>query len=573
MTRFLWGVVTGILLVGFTLVILAFAFMRFSLRPPAVADPSTLILRLGEDIPERAAISVPLPWFEERAAPTISDIWELLHKAELDTRIKAVIIMPQGVNAGWGKLDEIHQLLTRVRRAGKLVVAFLRSPSSRDYYLATAADHIYMPPEDVLDLKGLRAELIYLRKMLDKFGVQVEVEHAGKYKDFGDMFTRTSMSPETRLVLNSILDDLYTRLVDTVSAGRKKSPSEVRAILDEGPFLAKQAVARGLVDALLYEDQMFEELKKRLPGKQLNKLFLRDYMRVPAVSVGFGGKRKIALLVAEGYITGGSGDFCQDSAICAGDFTGLLRKVGDDESLRGVIVRIDSPGGSSFASDEIWRAMNLLNKKKPLVISMSDTAASGGYYMAMTGDPIVAYPATLTGSIGVLYGKINLHGLYDKLGIQKQVLTRGRFANIDSDYEPLSAPARAKLREGIEDNYRAFVERVAKARRKNYEEIEPLAQGRVWLGDQAKNIGLIDELGGLDRAIELLKHKAGIPAAERVTVVVYPPKISIFEHLFRRYTENFAGRRLLRALFGEIRAEAWAEGGLMKLMPCAISVR
>ena len=198
--------------------------------------------------------------------------------------------------------------------------------------------------------------------------------------------------------------------------------------------------------------------------------------------------------------------------------------MGNDAGIQGVIVRIDSPGGEVFASDDIWREMNLLSKKKPMVISMSDVAASGGYYIAMTGDPIVAYPGTLTGSIGVVFGKANLHGLYDKLGITKDMLSRGRFATIDSDYQPLTPDGREKLRSDIEDNYRSFVTKVAAARRRKFDAVEPLAQGRVWLGSQAKANGLIDELGGLDRALEIVKEKAKIPKGERVTLVTYPPQ-------------------------------------------------
>jgi protease-4 len=240
--------------------------------------------------------------------------------------------------------------------------------------------------------------------------------------------------------------------------------------------------------------------------------------------------------------------------------------------IRAVIVRIDSPGGSSFASDEIWREMNALSKKKPVVISMSDSAASGGYYIAMTGDPVVAYPATFTGSIGVVFGKVNLRGLYDKLGISKDFLMRGRYADIDSDYGPLSDAARGKLREGIDATYRSFVERVAEARKRKFEEIEPLAQGRVWLGSQAKARGLIDELGGMNRAIEVVRKKANIPRDEKVTLVVYPPKRSILDHLLSRAPMTSAETRL-RALLKDVNAAALLEGGMLRLMPYSVTVK
>jgi protease-4 len=573
MAKFLIGILTGIILAGLVLVILVIAAVRFAEKPPEVAEDSVLVLELEGDLPERAPLTIPLPFFEARAPLTVSDVWDITRKAAVDSRIRAVVFMPNGLSAGWGKLEEIRSELERLKKAGKPVAAFLRSPSGGEYYASMAADHVYMPPEDLLNLKGLMAETMYFRQLLNKVGVQVEIEHAGKYKDFGDMFTRTSMSPETRLVMNSILDVLYNRLLTTVAEGRHKTVDEVRAIINEGPFLSQQALSKGLVDALLYEDQVFSELKKQVSVSKLNKVSARNYLRVPASSLNLTGKQRIALVVAEGDITSGGGtEFPDESGIRATEFNRLLQRVREDSSIRAVIVRIDSPGGSSFASDEIWRQMNLLSEKKPLVISMSDTAASGGYYIAMTGDPIVAYPETYTGSIGVLYGKAVLQGLYNKLGIQKDILTRGRFADIDSDYVPLSDAARKKLREAIEEDYKVFVERVAKARGQSYEQINEVAQGRVWLGVQAKEKGLVDELGGIDRAIQTVKAKARIPATEEITLVVYPPKESIFERLFKRSRQSLIDERL-RSLLRKLHASAWAEGGLLRLMPYSIQVQ
>src|SRR5258708_34902318 len=212
----------------------------------------------------------------------------------------------------------------------------------------------------------------------------------------------------------------------------------------------------------------------------------------------------------------------------------LIRQVRDDASIKAVILRIDSPGGDGIASDDILHEAKLLSAKKPTVISMSDLAASGGYFIAMTGDPVVAYRNTETGSIGVFFGKINLRGLYDKIGVKKEILTRGRFADIDTEYAPLNTSQRRKLRVEIEEFYRGFVQRVADGRKRKYEDIEALAQGRVWTGAQAKQNGLVDELGGLDRAIEMAKQKAKIAAADKITLVPYPPRRSLLEVLLER---------------------------------------
>ena len=437
-----------------------------------------------------------------------------------------------------------------------------------------SSDLIYLGPTDWLNMKGMRVELMYFKKTLDKIGVDVQVEHDGKYKDFGDMFTRTSMSPETREVMTGLVDSLYDNLVGRIAQARKKTPDAVRALIDRGPFLANEALQDGLVDQLRYEDQMFADLQQKVNSGELHKLSTGRYQKVAPDSLGLEGRHRIAMLVGDGTITRGSSDDdgVSDDGIRAAGFNKLLRRIAGDSSVDGVVVRIDSPGGDAVASDEIWREMNLLSKKKPVVISMSDTAASGGYYMAMTGDPVVAYPGTLTGSIGVVFGKPNLHGLYDKLGITKDMIARGRFAAIDSDYRDLSGAELAKLKEGIDANYHDFVAKVAQARRRPFDQVEALAQGRVWLGAQAQTRGLVDELGGIDRALELVKQKARIPASENVTIVMYPARRSILDVLFGRAPESTV-ESALRRLVREWPPELWTKGGLLRIMPYMVTAQ
>src|SRR5436190_3832418 len=506
MGKFLLGVLTGFALLVLILVLVIFAALRFREKAPEVADGSTLILRLDGEIPERPPVEFPLPFLQDRNAITVANVWGILRRAAADTRIKALVIEPGGLEIGWAKLQELRADIESFKKSGKPVIAYLRSPGTREYYLATACNKIYMTPEDMLNLKGMRFEMMYYKKTLDKLGVGVQVEHAWKYKDFGDMFTRTNMSPETKEVLNSVLDELFGNLVQAIATGRKKTPEQVRAIIDEGPFISAQVVPKGLVDEVRFEDQMFGELKTMLKGSEVKKITSQKYMRA-LESEGGDSKNRIAFLVGQGGITRGNPDDTglSDEGITSQGFDRLLRQVANDAQIKGVIVRIDSPGGEVTASDEIWREMMLLRQKKPLVISMSDTAASGGYYIAMTGDPILAYPGTLTGSIGVVFGKPNLHGLYDKLGITKDAIERGKHAGIDSDYTPLTPEERETLRAGIDESYQDFVGKVASARHRKFEEIEPLAQGRVWLGSQAKERGLVDEIGGIDKAIEMVK--------------------------------------------------------------------
>jgi protease-4 len=574
MGKFLLGLATGVVLVILAFVLLIFAALRFREKAPAIAENSVLVLRLQGEIPEKPPVELPPLLGGDGPRVTLSGVWTTLKKAAVDSDIKAIVLEPENLAAGWGKLEEMRSDLEQFRKSGKPVYAYLRTPGAREYYLATAADRVYLGPSDQLMLKGLRAELMYFKKSLDKLGVTVDVEHAGKYKDYGDMFTRSDMSPETREVIDSVVDGIYGGIVEHIAAGRSKSADEVRAIVDQGPFTATQAQKAGLVDAQRFEDEMWSDLKEKLHSGDPHHVALDDYLKVTPESVGLQGKSKIAMLVAQGDIVrGGPGDNGADeSDLTSNGFDKLVRSVRNDSSIKGVVLRIDSPGGEVVASDDMWRELNLLSKKKPVVISMSDVAASGGYFMAMTGDPIVAYPQTETGSIGVVFGKPDLHGLYDKLGVTKDAIERGKHAGIDSDYTELTPEERQMLRSGIDESYRDFVGKVAAARHRKFEEIEPLAQGRVWLGSQAKGNGLVDELGGLDTAIDMVKSKAKIPASEHVTVVMYPGRRSILDMLLHRSTDDALESKLTQT-FGPVPFHAWMKGGMLRVMPFWLTVK
>jgi protease-4 len=569
MAKFFIGLVTGVVLVFLSFILLFFAALRFRERPPVIASNSVLVLHLDGELPEKPPVELPAILGGGNPSPTVSGIWQSLKKAASDPKISALVVQPEGVQAGWAILEEVRSDIEQFRKSGKPVYAYLRNPSARDYYLALGAERIYLMPTDAVMLKGMRAEVMYFKNTLDKIGVSIEVQHAGKYKDFGDMFTRTTMSPETREVLDSVLDGLYGNLVDRVAAARKKTPDATRALIDQGPFTATRALSAGLVDELRFEDQMWGELKDRIKADPV-KVSIEKYSKVEESLA----KNRIALVIGQGDIVRGDSDDTGsgEQALTSYGFNKLLKSVEGDSTIKGVIVRIDSPGGEVSASDEMWRQMNLLSKKKPVVISMSDVAASGGYYMAMTGDPIVAYPQTETGSIGVVFGKPNLKGLYEKLGISKDAVQRGRHADIDSDYTSLTDEERALLRNGIDESYHDFLQKVADARKRTVDQIDAVAQGRVWLGSQAKDHGLVDELGGLDTALAAVRKKANIGASEQVSVVTYPGRRSILDILMRRSQEDVVEAKL-SSVFGRIPFRAWLKGGYLRIMPQWLSVQ
>lgn len=581
MGKFLLGLLTGIIVVILIGVIGFFAVASLRSRPASIADGSTLILHISGDVPEKPAVEFSIPGFADHTSVTVEDVWSMLRRATNDSRIKALIFEPQGTSVGWATMQEIHGDLENFRKSGKPIVAWLQSPTLRDYYMATACTKIYMPPTDLLNLKGLGFQMIYFKNLLDKLGVQVDVEHAGAYKDYGDQFTRASMSPETKEVMNSLADNLYSDLLNTIAKGRGKDAATVRSIIDHGPFLATQAKDYGLIDDIRYEDQIFGEMKTTLHQSELKRVSEKDYATITDASAGLTDQDQIAYVVAEGSIA--RGDNYDTDGLESGAFDSMLERVGGDTSVKAAIIRINSPGGEVVASDDMLRALNLLAQKKPLVISMGDEAASGGYYMAMTGNPIVAYPGTITGSIGVVFGKPDLHGLYDKLGITKDTVSRGKFALIDSDYSSLDPEERAKLKEGIDATYQDFLDKVAKARKTTVAAIEPIAQGRVWLGNQAKDKGLVDQLGGIDTAVEKARQLAGIPASSHVGLVMFPAKKSLWDLVMETAGGDSAtaedvilskaGLGSIRAALHDSRLRIWTHGGMLRMTPFSFGFR
>lgn len=572
MKKFLLGVLAGFIVAGVTAVVLVFAGIRLAKTEPKVPGKAWISLRLQGEIPEVAPPELPFPGLSGPAPLTVADLWKLFERAAADPTVKGVLIEPRGLAAGWGKIEEIRAGIRKVRRAGKPVHAWLAGPGTREFLVAAAADRLVVSPEDLLDLKGLRVEAMYFKDGLDKLGVQFEVEHIGKYKDAADPFARSTMTPETRESLNSILDELFSRLCVLAGESRKLTPEQVKALLDDGPFLAPQARERGLVDQLGYEKDAIDGLAKAAGLTKSDKVDARDYL-----DSRHGVRRRatrIALMTAQGDILRGSmgGLLGDDQTITPAGMARQIKAVSENAAVKGVILRVDSPGGDAIASDEILADLKQLARKKPLVISMSDVAASGGYYISMTGDPVVAYPGTITGSIGVVYGKANLEGLYRKLGINTEILKRGRFADIDSGARALTPEGRTKLRESLQFIYDGFLKRVGEGRRRSPAEIEPLAQGRVWMGSQAKANGLIDETGGLDTAINLLRRKARLADDAAVDLDVYPRPKSWFEVLMARNLETAAPPELglpVRQLGPGV--APWLSGGILRVMPFRLS--
>jgi protease-4 len=379
---------------------------------------------------------------------------------------------------------------------------------------------------------------MFFRGSLDKLGVYPEVFQIGKYKNAPDQFTRKEMSDAHKEVLNSMLDNLFGRLVETTAKARHKTPDEVKAIIDTAPLHSNEAVNNGMIDGAKYRDEVENELKKRLGMKETDELIVAkssEYRKVQADSLGLNTGDRIAIIYASGAIGSGPSSNSPTGGQSVGSDTVVkaLNDARDDKTIKAIILRVDSPGGSSYASDVVWHAVELAKLKKPVVVSMSDMAASGGYYISCNANKIIAEPSTLTGSIGIFAGKPVMKDLYNWLGITNQYVMRGKMAGLFRETEKFSPEEAAKFEGQIKNTYyNEFVPKVAKGRGKDPEYIDSIGQGHVWMGDQAKANGLVDELGGLEKAIEVAKQLAKIPAEQSVKRVVLPYPRSFLENLF-----------------------------------------
>jgi protease-4 len=530
-------------IVGIVLMVLLVA------RGPVVPASATLVLRPGgelQEVPPDDVVGQVLG----RDVKTVHGFIDNLRKAKRDPRIRSVLLMPSTLSLPfWAKVQELRDAIVDFRESGKTVVAFLEYGGDREYYLASAADRVYLLPTSPLDLTGVASYEIFLRGALDKIGAYPDFLHIGDYKTAVNQLTEKGFTPAHREMAESLNRDMYEQLIHGIAQSRKKTEQEVRTLIDQGPFVPEEALRHGLVDDLAYEDQLDDRVPELRDGsREVRRFEGSDYQRVRADGIRPGAR--IAVLYAVGTIVSGKSAFDPINGSVVGSETIVeqIRRVRDDESIRAIVLRIDSPGGSSIASDVIWRELMITrdqNRSRPLIVSMSDLAASGGYYIAMPAQVIVAHPATLTGSIGIYTGKFALGGTMEKIGVTTGKVTSGQNADIYSPFEPFSPAQRARVQDYMQGFYENFVEKAAESRKKTPEQIDAVAQGRVWTGRQAREHGLVDELGGLDKAVSIAKARAGIDAGEEVELVVYPPRRSIYEALTEQFGARASGWSLL----------------------------
>lgn len=496
-------------------------------RGPVVAQDSVLWLRVPGNLGEQAPDDI---FGLLGQSASVGSVVDTLRKAKVDDRVSTVVLEPPASVGLWGTVQEIRDAVIDFKESGKPIVAYLESGGGQQYYLATACDEVFMTPASPLMLVGVSSYELFFRDAFDKLGIEADMLAAGDYKTAINTYTEPSFTPEHREAVESLNREFYEQLVDGIAAGRGMTAARVRAVIDEGPFVSADAVSHGLIDDLVYEDELLD----RLSANDREVLDSASYERVDARGLGLNAGPRIAVVYADGVINMGSStvDF-PGAPLVVGSRTMVqaIRDARDDRSIRAIVLRVNSPGGVAVAADIIWRELTLAREEKPLIVSMSDLAASGGYYIAAPGHAIVAQPGTLTGSIGVFSGKFAAGGTLSKLGVGVEEVTDGAQADMLSPVARFSDAARKAMQRQVNDVYERFLQVVAEGRAMSRDEVHAVAQGRVWTGRQALELGLVDELGGLRRAVDLAKVEAGIDLEHEVTLVSYPGPRSLLDVL------------------------------------------
>ena len=510
--------------------VLSYFVFAWGKPQPALSPHSYLDIHLSGEIQEITEPNIQ-DLFLSRKQVSLNEIWADLRKAKTDPRIEGLLLRLDMVGCGWAKMAELRDCILDFRSAGKKAIAYIEEglDFDKEYFLATACDKIVLHPSGWLGTNGIGGITPFFKNAFDKLGVRAEFQHVEEYKTAYNQFMEKGFTPAHKEMMESLYGDIFSRYVRTVADARKKTEPEIRALIDRGLFQPERALQSGLVDSLLYEDQLSSLLQK--DGRNLKGISLEAYSRVKAPSSGLGAGRKIAVIYAIGTIMGG-----ESTSMSMGGATVArwIRQAREDKSIAAIVFRVDSPGGSSTASDVIWRETFLAKKQKPFVVSMSDMAGSGGYWISMSAHKIVAQPQTLTGSIGVLVGKFDFSRLLEKLGVTTERMVFGKEADIFSPYRPSTPEEQKFFKEEILVTYDQFLTKVAEGRNMTKDEVHRVGRGRVWTGGQAKENKLVDELGGLTQAIESAKKLAGIAKDEDVRLVIWPKKRSFWQSVFSR---------------------------------------
>ncbi|MDA2932920.1 signal peptide peptidase SppA [Acidobacteria bacterium AH-259-D05] len=524
--------ILAILIVGLISVAIAFgvAYYLISGRAIRIQEDTVVEIHLTGFLNELPRDNI-LAQIVGLGTPSLWELGKIFQYAAKDDRVSGVYLEIHPLLLSWAQIEELRDYMKRFRDSGKPIHAFLAVDMVRDpeLYLASAADSITLNPDAGLLVNGLLAEVTFYKKTMDKLGIRPEFIQFKEYKS-AESFTRETMTREIREMYESILEDIQERFISAVAQDRSLDEETIRRVLEAGVSPATQALGENLVDALGYENEV---QNKFIEGgsKKYRNLAANRYLGLAEKEYRTRSEHKVALIGGLGTITSGNSDPFSETM---GGMTvaSNLRKIRENEDIKGVIFRVDSPGGSAVGSDMVWKEVALLEEaNKPVVVAMSGVAGSGGYYISMAARHIVSQPSTITGSIGVIFGKFDLKGLYQWLGITVDQVKTSPNADILSSSSSLNDEQRRSVESWMETIYRNFVQKAADGRKVEYEILEPRARGRIYTGVQAKEIGLVDQLGGLQTAIDHMKEALELAEDEDIELVLYPRPKSLWETL------------------------------------------
>jgi protease IV len=578
--------ITGIILASIIFFVITLASLSALVasadKTVAISENSILVLKGGVPVPDRGN---PNPWagfdiinMSFTTTPGLNEILENIEKAQTDDKIKGILIENGILSSGWATTTEIRNALIKFRESGKFVLAWGDYVLTQEgYFLSTAADKIYLNPGAMMEFKGLSGEVMFYKKALEKIGVEVQVIRHGKFKGAVEPFLLDGLSKENREQITDYVGSVWEDVISGISEARKIPAVKLNEIADQlTASNADDAVTAGLIDGLLYRDQLIDTLKT-LSGVSLDKKIqfvqMSKYSKIANPLKKFIAKDRIALIYAEGTIVMGKGT---DGNIGGNSYADIIREQRKDTNIKAIVLRVNSPGGSAIASDMMWRELSLAAKVKPVVVSMGNYAASGGYYISAPATKIYASPVTISGSIGV-FGLIPNAGklLNDKLGINIDNVNTNKYADFPSVYRPMDIYEKDVMQKSIEKIYSDFVNRVSDGRKMTFSKVDSIGQGRVWTGSRALNNGLVDEIGGLKEAIRGAAELAG---TDDYIIKEYPLIEDPYTRLLTGLTGEIRLRMLTRELGANIRyynelKEISGLSGIQARLPYFIEIR
>jgi protease-4 len=557
--KFVLASIVGILLATFILVIIVAGIIYAASSDKTVeVEPNTVLhmaftTPITERTPNNPLAGLGFLGLDKDKSTGLNDILANIRKAKNDPDIKGIFLDESYMTSGQATTEEIRNALIDFKKSGKFVVAYAEIYTQGFYYLASVADKVYINPKGIFEFHGFSSQITFLKGALDKLGIEAQIIKVGTYKSAVEPLILTKMSDANRMQVTSYLGSLYDHYLTGISKSRGINKDSLFNYANQMRIqIPEDALKLKLVDGLKYKDEILDDLKKRTGTKQksdLNSIELGEYTKSStekdSLDDSSSSKNRIAIVYASGEISGGDGD---DNTIGSERISKALRKVRLDNKVKAVVLRVNSPGGSSLASDVIWREVMLTKKVKPIIVSMGDVAASGGYYIACAADSIIAQPNTITGSIGIFAILPNMQKLFnDKLGVTFDGVKTGKYADLGDINRPLTPDERLILQNNVNHGYDDFTKAVAQGRKKTQAYINSIGQGRVWTGSQALKIGLVDRLGNINDAIASAAKKANVKS---YSLVAYPEQKSFLNQLSGDVTVE-ARTRMLKSELGD----------------------